>query len=742
MVKVPAQIANRKGHYPLLQYQLDGLNTNYDRTRKAFRDYHLDWYWNTTSNTLQPPPATKTFEGNCAGCHMPGYTPKKDPVTQEWLASGVNDFGSNYDISLDGKPDDINVGCEKCHGPGSEHVAAFGATKIVSPAKISPSRANQICGFCHDRQKGNGTGLVNDTPLNLANSFPRAGTRRKDYLAAYTTRKGPAAKEIWKDFDAIHAKSHHEHFPDMQKSSHSRNSRRLVVCSDCHDTHDKKNPAMLKYSLAPDSPLCQQCHTIDVTQHMTEKVGTPMTGKVTSCTSCHMPKTAKTGSGTMGLTLGNPTGGQSDEDIVYWENDITSHTMMVPSRFTAFGQKPGKAMPTPYTNACGFCHNAASLASINKFDSASCGGCHAGTYNEWLGTGHSKVVSTFVSTTNSFYAGSCFRCHIGQQFILERLAGDKPYDGTLPYPGPRPQGCVVCHYPHFGGAMASDRLRMEGKVLLPEGPASNPSAGTYVEVGKGRLCIYCHNSRRSNPETDSVAAWSSSAGAWRLAGTPHVGNQGETYLGFGAVTSFTTGGLDEATISDSFHAKRDFMLPKTTQHNACVTCHMHKGKTGKPHDWKPVIEVCAKCHATDLDWDQWGGAKKPSFHKPARGDYDGDGVIEDIEEEYEGLLHRIEAALTDGKGSGIGNPEVGFGYEFLGGHPYWNLGKSQGTPPDPDAAKAARNFVLFEHDLAAAFHNPAYAIQVLRASWTVLGRKLTTNNAWTPPGNEWTDVIR
>jgi hypothetical protein len=282
---------------------------------------------------------------------------------------------------------------------------------------------------------------------------------------------------------------------------------------------------------------------------------------------------------------------------------------------------------------------------------------------------------------------------------------------------------------------------MEGKVLLPEGPTSNPSAGTYIEMGKGRLCVFCHNSRTSDPESRAVATWNSSASEWRLAGTPHAANQGETYLGFGAVTSFSTAGLDETTISDTLHATQDFTLPGSDRkYNGCVTCHMHKGKSGEPHKWEPVIEVCAICHRHQPDWILWGGAPTPSFHKPARGDYDGDGTIEDIEHEYEGLLERLIAGLTNGTGSGIGNPELGFGFTWLGGHPYWSLGTNQQSPPDADAAKVAWNLVLFEHDPAAAFHNPAYAFQVLRASWMVLGRKLLQNNAWVPPGNEWTDL--
>ena len=89
-----------KGRYPFLQYQHAGDDSFYDRTRKVFRDYHLDWLWNPAStaqtSTLKLPDASKTFEGNCAGCHFPNFTPTQDPTTQEWLASSVSDSGEVY----------------------------------------------------------------------------------------------------------------------------------------------------------------------------------------------------------------------------------------------------------------------------------------------------------------------------------------------------------------------------------------------------------------------------------------------------------------------------------------------------------------------------------------------------------------------------------------------------------------------------------------------------------------------
>jgi hypothetical protein len=718
-------ITDRLGHYPFLQYQHAGSESHYDRSRKQWRDYHADWYWDDTNQEFKAPDVSKTFEANCASCHFTGYTTWQDSGTSEWLADAVND-ANGVDFDGDTYREEINVGCEVCHGPGSEHQTANAARYIVNPENLTPSRANQICGQCHDRVKGNGSN-VNDQPLNSSDLMMRPGTSRADFLANHTTRKTAAASSLWDEIDAVHSKSHHQQFSDLLKSKHYRNDRRLVVCADCHDLHYAEHSHQLRYSLSPDSDLCQQCHAIDVTDHMLEEIGTTMSGSVTPCVSCHMPKTAKTGAGEYGVLLGTPTGASTDENIVYWENDVTSHVFAVPSRFTAMGKTPGSAMPTPYTNECGICHTAGQLQYLDPMESETCGNCHLEEYNEWNSSHHADLVTSVTGTTSSYYASSCFKCHIGQQFIQERIAGDSSYSGSLPYSDPMASTCTVCHYPHYGSALADHQLRATGKALVPED-------STYVQANNARLCIMCHNSRTSDPESEATAVWDSGDARWELDGTPHSGNQSETFLGIGAVTSYSSGGFDESLVSDTFHATQQFIAPGQTETQMCLTCHMHSSNNNAGHDWEPVIESCAQCHSDDSDWGEWGGAASASFERPARGDYDGDGSTESIEDEYHGLLDRILGALTDGTGSGIGS---GIGFTWLGGHPYWNLGTDEFTTPDADAAMVAYNYVLFEHDMAAGYHNPAYAIQVLRKSWKMLGRQLLSNPTWQPPGADW-----
>lgn len=368
----------RKGHYPFLQFQAypgisTGSDDHYDRTRGVWRDYHLDYFWDTSANMLKEPPAGKTFEGNCAGCHFTGYRTYQDLDTGEWLADAVNDPNGAFDIDGDGLLDEVNTGCEKCHGAGSVHVdlnlnGPPSSRHIVDIGSLSPSREIMVCGRCHDRSQGNGT-VKNDHLLNVDDEFAPPGISRAELLANYTSRKGPAAGNFWQDFE--HSKSHHQQYADLIKSVKYRNDEQIVVCSDCHDVHaDRTRDGFQEYRhnlvgdpSDPNSTLCARCHALDPVVHMIEETGVAHGGGQTECSSCHMPRTAKTGAGQYGLLLAPPTGGSEDVDSVYWMNDISSHLFDFVDKYSlgVAGEQPGKAMPSPYTNRCGTCHDASTL---------------------------------------------------------------------------------------------------------------------------------------------------------------------------------------------------------------------------------------------------------------------------------------------------------------------------------------------------------------------------------------------
>ena len=96
--------------------------------------------------------------------------------------------------------------------------------------------------------------------------------------------------------------------------------------------------------------LCASCHAgVAVKAHNAKAVG--VEHDTIRCVDCHATKTMQTGSGAPGK--------KRADGKVYWMNDITSHLFDVPRKTNKAvkGVEPGRAMPIPFTNVCGECHD-------------------------------------------------------------------------------------------------------------------------------------------------------------------------------------------------------------------------------------------------------------------------------------------------------------------------------------------------------------------------------------------------
>ncbi|MDO8787949.1 MAG: hypothetical protein Q7J42_07750 [Sulfuritalea sp.] len=344
--------------FPFVQFNQEGNDSFADRGRKQWRDYHADWLFNEGTKKLADPSPAKSFDKECAACHYNGYTLTKT-AAGDYKAGSSNDPYGEMDIDGDGKPNEINMGCETCHGPGSVHAnadapASEAPATIVSPNKLAAERSTAICVQCHSRPQGH---LKNDQPVNAANKIMLPGTSRNNFLSQYTTREDAAAKDYWAD--GLHSKSHHQQGTDFIKSSKYRNGNQLVACTDCHDTHgDAKFPHQMKAdSNKPES--CTSCHQnkTDLKSHLADKAKCTVDASKITCSDCHNTKTMQTGAG-----LGKGLTGKDGKN--YWLNDITSHIYDVPRKDNkgVKGVAPGAAMPIPYTKPCGaVCHDTKNL---------------------------------------------------------------------------------------------------------------------------------------------------------------------------------------------------------------------------------------------------------------------------------------------------------------------------------------------------------------------------------------------
>jgi len=342
-----------KALFPFLQYNTTGNDAYGDRTRTQWRDYHGDWLYDDEAKKLKNPPKLKTFERECASCHFTGYT-LTTTAAGDFVAGAVNDRNGEADIDGDGVPNELNIGCEVCHGPGSAHAKSAKARKaatIVNPAKLAAERATVICAQCHTRPQGN---LKNDQPVSKQNRMLVPGISRNEYLTSYTIREDAPKGAFWGD--GVHSKAHHQQGTDFIRSKKYVNGTQLLSCDSCHDPHGRSE---VKHQLRlevrdPGNSLCASCHTgVAIKAHTEKAVG--VEHEKTNCVDCHATKTAQTGAGWKGLAKKDAKN--------YWTNDITSHLFGVPRRANTAvkGVEPGKAMPIPFTNACATCHDVDAL---------------------------------------------------------------------------------------------------------------------------------------------------------------------------------------------------------------------------------------------------------------------------------------------------------------------------------------------------------------------------------------------
>jgi hypothetical protein len=215
-------------------------------------------------------------------------------------------------------------------------------------------------------------------------------------------------------------------------------------------------------------------------------------------------------------------------------------------------------------------------------------------------------------------SGSCSRCHTANGFLtwLPVLLGETPGDPlddiTVAWTEDKvhPQTCVTCHDPHNIGTTtgnntnANVRISDETPLLIAgfKAPATIGARG----VGRGAMCMTCHNTRRglrndNVPFDDPTRA-------------PHGGVQTDLLMGQNAYF-VDLGPIDpvlgyppglpgsHANTADRFPAERNLT-------DTCATCHMVKTPPpdilsynlgGTNHTFFASPDICSECHVFGID---------------------------------------------------------------------------------------------------------------------------------------------
>ncbi len=196
----------------------------------------------------------------CDGCHSVGYDIHTKQAA-EW-----------------------NVGCERCHGPGSEHIAHPSGDNTLNPAHMNYVAASDTCIQCHSQGQPLSNpieGKYYDWPVGY-----QVGLKLADYWRLEDHTLGEPQTFLYFPDGTAH-KNRMQGNDFIQSVMY----RRGVTCFDCHDVHGTSQYAQLR---KPADALCLDCHgplspngprtaTIEEHTHHKEK------SAGSQCVACHMP---------------------------------------------------------------------------------------------------------------------------------------------------------------------------------------------------------------------------------------------------------------------------------------------------------------------------------------------------------------------------------------------------------------------------------------------------------------------
>ena len=218
----------------------------------------------------------QTWNYMCADCHS-------------------TNLRKNYDLAKDSYEttwSDIDVSCESCHGPGSNHVAWAEARK-----KGSYQSSNGADGLVADLKPAKGSWAISEPDAGTMHWKGEARSHNEiNTCAPCHSRRHPITADYQPGqpfLDAYMPSLLEEgvYYPDGQileedyewgSFVQSKMYHEGVTCSDCHDPHTAKLPST---SL---NAVCGKCHSaakFDTPQHHHHQAGSA--GAL--CVNCHMP---------------------------------------------------------------------------------------------------------------------------------------------------------------------------------------------------------------------------------------------------------------------------------------------------------------------------------------------------------------------------------------------------------------------------------------------------------------------
>jgi hypothetical protein len=520
-----------------------------------------------------------------------------------------------------------------------------------------------------------------------------------------------------------------------------------AACSTCHN--DK---------IAPDNftPWRQSGHAdiftsqINTSDHYGE-----------SCLSCHTvgyDKTAKNG----GID-------EADDYSAFLQADMFHKVS--PNNWTTMLAKYPKTASLANIQ-CDNCHGPTQsvLHANGKVDpervsvsSDVCAACHAepprhGRFQQWEESGHANLEAAITEGTvenRAATAAHCGRCHTAQGFLAWLAQGDltKQIQGAkgnatvdelkalgLTVDKVQPITCVVCHDPHNPGSLSGKPNNTTVRIVdnTPVLPAGFAATG----VGRGAICITCHNDR-NGLHNDAYPPANYSA--------PHTAAQADVLLGENAYFVVTGARTSHSWVKDT-----------------CAGCHLEAtpppadysfAGAGTNHSFAAKITICGECHTKSLDGESLKEGNEKLLHQlgdrmaayligklPAQFT-----LIDYTPHEYNKKNYDLKSdpVVVDKTNIASAEPfephgQIGFLVKFknpvsvtykpTAGETHTiqvkevqvqlgditTDGKTQIIPVTDNLVKAGWNYFLIHGDGSGGIHNPTFTFEVIKASIAAL----------------------
>ena len=234
---------------------------------------------------LYQSPATWYSQGNRWDL-SPGYSPEAHPGFGRRMSTdcvfchtGMVNQAATLNRFESPVFSERSIGCERCHGPGSDHVAFHSSALtsgpvdvIVNPSKLAPARRDSVCFQCH---------------LHGKDRILRASRKSFDF------RPGDLISDVWvvlvdevanAESSQLEAVTQSE---QMVASACYKSSKGNLGCISCHSPHGTPDPAQ---KIEFYRGRCLSCHDKPNVECSVALETRLQESEADSCIQCHMPK--------------------------------------------------------------------------------------------------------------------------------------------------------------------------------------------------------------------------------------------------------------------------------------------------------------------------------------------------------------------------------------------------------------------------------------------------------------------